>query len=192
VAFLGIGCVSRAVLENDVRSAEWRARTLSTASDLKLAEAALSAQLVEREALYQRTPDDERVRRLLQAGYGLMARGFIEAERLEALGADDSAGVARATERQTDALSRAEFYGAGLAPQPAQDPGARLVQALSGAERACQTHARAAYEAELMQRVRDARGASAAPEARLERALLRRLANAWLTPNVAQRCGFSG
>jgi hypothetical protein len=103
---LATGCVRHAVLENDVRSAEWKARALSTASNLHLAEAALSAQLVELEALYQRDDRDARVRSLLSRGYGLMARGFIEARRLEALAEPDDARAELELRSRKDAEAR--------------------------------------------------------------------------------------
>jgi hypothetical protein len=182
------GCVQHAVLENDVRSAEWKARTLATASNLGIAEAALSAQLVELEALYQRDRGDARIGRLLARGYELMARGFIEARRLEALAAGD---VARATfeeQQRTDAESRARYYGAENS-QLARDAAGRtpLASELSEAEAACQRHDRSAYE-KALHGLLTAR--ERAPEERLERALLRRLAALWLTPAVAARCSF--
>ena len=44
------GCVQQAVLDNDVRSAQWKARTLSTAADTELAFAALSTEAAQKAA----------------------------------------------------------------------------------------------------------------------------------------------
>jgi hypothetical protein len=181
-----LGCVRDAVLENDVRNAQWKSRTLSTQSDLRVAEAALSAQLVELEALYQRAPTDQRVLSLLDAGYGLMARGFIELRRLDAVAAGDSARAAQEVESAAQAQARAAFYRASL---PASTPSVKVVltDALSDAERACQRHERQVYEQRLHALLVEPEGE---PEQRLKRALLRRLASAWLLPGVAARCGF--
>lgn len=180
------GCVQQAVLENDVRSAQWKARTLATATDLRLAEAALSAQLVELEALYQRAARDRRVLGLLDRGYQLMARGFVEVHRLEAVAAGDRARAAQEAKLAADAEARAKFYRAGLAAAD-QAPTLALQSELGEAERACQRHDRAGYEQALnlilAQPERDA-------EQRLERELLRRQAAAWLLPGVAARCAF--
>lgn len=176
------GCVHQAVLENQVRSAEWKARTLATASDLELAHAALSAELVELEALYQEAPNDTRVRGLLARGYRLMAEGFVELRRLEALGSGDTA---RAGERQKlarDALSRAAFYG-GSEPRK----GSKLRQRLAPAEQACKARDRAGFERELNAVLQLA---DKSPEDRLELALSRHLAAAWLAPGAAATCGF--
>jgi predicted subunit of tRNA(5-methylaminomethyl-2-thiouridylate) methyltransferase len=54
-------------------------------------------------------------------------------------------------------------------------------------EAACARHDRAAYEAELNELLLER---EQAPEQRLERALERRLAAAWLMTNVAARCKF--
>ncbi|HKY34489.1 MAG TPA: hypothetical protein VJN18_01005 [Polyangiaceae bacterium] len=181
-----LGCVRDAVLENDVRSAQWKARTLSTQSDLNVAEAALAAQLVELEALYQRDPGDPRVLGLLDAGYGLLAQGFIEARRLAAVSEGDSARVAKEVENAAQAEARAKFYRASLS---GATPSARmaLTGALSEAERACQRHERQGYERQLHALLVEPEGD---PEQRLKRALLRRLASAWLLPGVSARCGF--
>ncbi len=181
-----LGCVRDAVLENDVRSAQWKARTLATQSDLNVAEAALSAQLVELEALYQRDASDPRVVGLLDAGYGLLAQGFIEARRLDAVAEGDSARAAQEVEKAAQAEARAKFYRASL---PAATPSARiaLTGALSEAERACQRHERQGYERQLHALLVEPEGD---PEQRLKRALLRRLASAWLLPGVSARCGF--
>ncbi len=104
------GCMQQAVLENDVRSAQWKARTLATATDVNIAQAALSAQLVELEALYQRTPDDARVLGLLDRGYRLMAQGFIELRRLDAVNARDPARAEQEAQRRSDAEARARYY----------------------------------------------------------------------------------
>lgn len=180
------GCVQQAVLENDVRSAQWKARTLATATDLRLAEAALSAQLVELEALYQRDARDRRVLGLLDRGYQLMARGFVELHRLEAVAAEDRARAAQEAKAAADAEARAKFYRAGLAAGD-QTPPLALQSELGEAERACQRRDRAGYEQALnlilAQPEREA-------EQRLERELLRRQAAAWLLPGVAARCTF--
>jgi hypothetical protein len=181
-------CVRDAVLENDVRSAQWKARTLATQSDLNVAEAALSAQLVELEALYQRDPADVRVLGLLDAGYGLLAQGFIEARRLEAVAAGDTAGAAQEAERAAAAEARAEFYRAGLKASTSS-AGAALGNELADAELHCQRHERSEYVQELHALLREPEGD---PEQRLKRALLRRLASAWLLPGVAARCQFPG
>jgi len=178
--------VRDAVLENDVRNAQWKARTLSTQSDLNVAEAALSAQLVELEALYQRDPTDPRLLGLLDAGYGLLAQGFIEARRLDAVAAGDSARAAQEAEKAVAAEARAKFYRASLAT-PASSTRLALTGALAEAERACQRHERQRYEQQLHALLLEPEGD---PEQRLKRALLRRLAGAWLLPTVAARCGF--
>lgn len=180
-AVLATGCVQHAVLENDVRSAEWKARTLTTASNLRIAEAALSAQLVELEALYQRNDDDPRIRALLSRGYGLLARGFIEARRLEALAEADDARAELELRDRRDAEARARYYrGADV------DPARSLIESELGAvEAACQKHDRAAYERVLTALLA---APERAPEERLERALLRRLARSYLAPRLAERC----
>jgi hypothetical protein len=174
------------VLENDVRSAQLKARTLSTQTDLNVAEAALSAQLVELEALYQRDPSDPRVLGLLDAGYGLLAQGFIEARRLDAVAAGDSARAAQEVEKAAQAEARATFYRATL-PAARSSVRVALTGALSEAEHACQRHERQVYEQQLHAILVEREGQ---PEQRLKRALLRRLASAWLLPAVAARCGF--
>jgi hypothetical protein len=183
-ASLLLGCVRDAVLENDVRSAEGKARTLATATDLDLAYAALSAQLVELEALYQRDPADVRVRRLLQRGYLLMAHGFIELRHVEARASGDGARAEEELRLQVDAVRRARFYGPG--GEPANLPELEQL-ALREPGAACRGRDRAAYERLLHEAL--ARPESS-PEVRLERALARKLAALWLTPNLAARCGF--
>jgi hypothetical protein len=182
------GCVQQAVLENDVTSAMWKARTLATATDVRLAEAALATQLVELEALYQRNPDDARVHRLLEYGYSLMARGFIEARRLDAIAAGDDAEAEQERRLQSDAEARARYYQPRSSPSPrlAMAPG-RPEQQLTDAEQACRKRDRTAYERELS---RVLGKHEIRPEARLEHALARRLAAAWLMPKVAARCRF--
>lgn len=182
------GCVQQAVLENDVTSATWKARTLATVSDLRLAEAALAAQLVELEALYQRDSEDERVLRLLEHGYSLMARGFIEARRLDALAAGDDAKAEQERRARTDAEARARFY------RPRASPGSHLAippggpeQELTEAEQACRKRDRSSYERELS---RVLSKLEPKPESRLRQALAQRLAAAWLMPRVAARCRF--
>jgi hypothetical protein len=180
------GCVQQAVLENDVRSAVWKARTLATATDLSIAQAALSAQLVELEALYQLAPDDARVLGLLDRGYELMAHGFIELRRLEAVSADDQARAQQETELRADAEARARYYrqrlGTGSTTSPSQ-----LESAFTEPEASCTRHDRAAYEKQLNALLTEPKSD---PEARLERALVKRLASASLLPNVAARCKF--
>ena len=181
------GCVTHAVLENDVRSAQWRARTLSTAADPSLAYAALSAQLVELEALHQRDPSDARVLGLLDRGYRLMAHGFIELRHLEALGAGDSGRAEQEALLRSDAEARARYYHERL---PSGSAGSQPLQVESDfvePDAACARRDRVGYE----QRLNALLAASEkTPEERLERALSRRLASARLTPNVALRCKF--
>ncbi|HVY26244.1 MAG TPA: hypothetical protein VHB79_06810 [Polyangiaceae bacterium] len=187
------GCVQQAMLENDVRSAIWKSRTLSTASDLSLAHAALSAQLVELEALYQRDHHDERIQHLLVDGYAMMARGFVELRYLDAVSQGDTARADYERGLREDAQSRERYYiqlldspsvrlhGAG----PKQ-PGS-LDAAFADAERACGQHDRTSYEAELNRLLA---GQSDSPEQRLHQALVHALASAWLRPRVAERCRF--
>lgn len=181
------GCVTHAVLENDVRSAQWRARTLTTAADPSLAYAALSAQLVELEALYQRDPSDARVLGLLDHGYRLMAHGFIELRHLEALGAGDSGRAQQEALLRGDAEARARYYRERL---PSDSPGSRPLRIESDfaePDAACARRDRAGYEQGLNALLA---ASEKTPEERLERALARRLASARLMPNVALRCRF--
>lgn len=178
------GCVQQAVLENDVRSAIWKSRTLATATDLSLAHAALSAQLIELEALYQRDASDVRVQKLLSHGYATMARGFVELRYLDALAAGDAARAERERALREDAEARARYYAAKLEPGSLR---LSIEEALSNALQACQKHHRAAYEAELNRILQTHPGA---PEERLDSALVHGLASAWLQPGVAARCGF--
>lgn len=182
------GCVRQAVLENDIQSAIWKSRTLSTATDLQLAHAALAAQLVELEALYQRSPGDPRPRELLVRGYRTMARGFIELRRLDAIAGADHARAQREERLQADAEARARYYQA-IAPATSPDPASkpRWEGELTEAEGACRSRDQKTYERTLNALL--ARPWTS-PEARLEDALLRQLAAAWLMPNVAVRCGF--
>ncbi len=187
LALTASGCVQQAVLENDVRTAQWKARTLSTGADLSLAHAALSAQLVELEALYQRDPSDARVLGLLERGYRLMASGFIELRHLEALAAGD---LARATEEQAlraDAESRARYYREKLGTAATRRSSSSLDREFAEPEAACARHDRAAYETQLNALVAQPQ---AGAEQRLELTLSRKLAAAWLMPNVAARCKF--
>jgi len=171
------------VLENDVRSAQWKSRTLATASDPSIAHAALSSQLVELEALYQRDPSDRRVTALLARGYTLMAEGFIELRRLEALATGDEARAAQEAALKSDAEARAGYYRArGGAPADAS-PFSELAEPAA----ACKARDQARYEQTLHQLLAVA---EQGPEQRLERALLRRLASLWLVPSVAARCRF--
>jgi hypothetical protein len=190
VAICGLalgGCVQHAVLENDVRTAQWKARTLATASNLSIAEAALSAQLVELEALYQRDRTDARIGQLLARGYGLMARGFIEARRLEALAAGEAARATFEARQRSDAEARARYYRSANNAATGATERSLIETELSEPEAACLRHDRAGYETALNALLATSeRG----PEERLERALVRRLAAAWLAPGVAARCGF--
>lgn len=179
------GCVQQAALENQVRHAEWQARTLSTQTDLRLAGAALSAQLVELEALYQQSPDDRRVLELLTRGYLLWARGFVEVSELEAVEAGDAARAERERRLGRDAESRAHYYASKLSPPPRDI--SRLATAFTGADAACARHDRASYERELGGLLGVAQ---VDPEQRLETALLEQLAAIRLLPKVAARCGF--
>ena len=181
------GCVTHAVLENDVRSAQWRARTLATAADPDLAYAALSAQLVELEALYQRDPSDTRVLGLLDHGYRLMAHGFVELRHLEALAAGDSGRAEQEALLRRDAEARARYYRERLPSGRADSRPLRIESDFAEPDAACARHDRAGYE----QRLNVLLAASeSTPEERLERALSRRLASARLMPNVALRCRF--
>jgi len=183
------GCVRDAVLENDVRNAQWKARTLATATDLEIAEAALSAELVELEALYQRAPTEPRVLELLASGYARMALGFIEARRLEAIVSTDTAQATHQAERRSAALARAAFY-ANAAGQKSRALGKQpriLALTLSQAEAACRSRNRADYEARLSALLATP---DSSPELRLDNALTRRLARSWLKPAVRARCSF--
>jgi hypothetical protein len=180
------GCVQQAVLENDVRNAQWKARTLSTASDLSIAHAALSSQLIELEALYQRDPSDRRVGALLVRGYELMSRGFIEIRRLQALAAGDTARATQAAQLVSDAEARARYYRL-RSSSGGKSSELELERALAEPAAACAQHDRVAYEerlnAILLAPERD-------PEQRLAHALVRELASVWLMPKVAARCNF--
>lgn len=192
LALLGIalalgGCVQQAVLENDVRSAIWKSRTLSTATDLSLAHAALSAQLVELEALYQRDSSDFRVKQLLAKGYGLMAHGFVELRYLDALSQGDTARADYELGLRADAERRSRYYMHHGLPESTV-PGPKAFDAdLAQAEAACQKHDRTAYEAEL-NRLLASRESK--PEKQLQLTLVHALAGAWLRPRVYERCGF--
>jgi hypothetical protein len=188
------GCVQQAVLENDVRDAQWKARVLSTQNDLELAEAALAAQLVELEALYQRAPGDARVVGLLAKGYWLWADGFIEGRKIEAMVAGNQPDAARQERRQAQARARRSYYsklaapsaaGAGLAADSQPDFGGAWL--LERPRAACAAHDRVSYERELTDILR---APEDAPEARLGLALAQRLAKSWLDPAVSARCKF--
>lgn len=187
-ACLLCGCVRDAVLENDIRNAEWRARTLATATDPSLAYAALSAQLVELEAIYQREPSDPRIRSLLERGYLLMARGFVELRRLSALAAGDGARAHEEAQLRADAERRARYYALQVGPSARVAVELDFERALASANEACRSHDRALYEARLNAVLATP---EPGPEKRLQDALGRRLAAAWLAPNVAARCGFT-
>ena len=180
------GCMQQAVLENDVRSAQWKGRTLSTATDLNIAEAALAAQLVELEALFQRNPSDQRVLGLLHRGYQLEARGFVELRRLAAVNAGDLAGAEAELQLRADAEGRARYYLQRLGAD-SKTASSELESQLAEPKAACERHDRTAYEQKLNALLAEPEGA---PEARLERALLKKLASAWLMPNVAALCKF--
>lgn len=179
--------MQQAVLENDVRSAQWRARTLSTAADPSLAFAALSAQLVELEALHQRDPSDARVLGLLDRGYRLMAHGFIELRYLEALAVADLGNAEREQQLRADAEARARFYRERLGRSAAKGPPLAVESDFADAEAACARHDRAAYDARLNALLA---APEKDPEERLQRALSRRLASSWLLPSIAARCKF--
>jgi len=184
--FLG-GCVQHAVLENDVRSAQWKARTLATAADPSLAHAALSAQLVELEALHQRDPRDARVLSLLNRGYRLMAHGFIELRYLEALSAGDLGRAAQEARLRSDAEARARYYRERLGAASGAGERLQLESAFAEAEAACARHDRTDYEQRLNALLS---APEKQPEERLERTLARRIAGSWLLPSVAARCKF--
>jgi hypothetical protein len=181
------GCVQQAVLENDVRSAQWKARTLSTAADIDLAFAALSAQLVELEALHQRDQSDARVLGLLDRGYRLMAHGFIELRYLEALAANDSARADTEARLRADAEARARYYRERLDASAPKLAPLSVESDFTEAEAACARHDRGDYEQRLNALLA---APETKPEARLERTLVRRIAGAWLLPGVAARCKF--
>lgn len=181
------GCVQQAVLENDVRNAQWKARVLATQVDLRLAEAAAAAELVELEALYQRAPDDARVTALLTDGYARLADGFIEGERLAAVVAGDDAEAAAQQQRQTDARARSAYYRQQMGKQAGDSAAQPGLPLLAPANDACHKRERARYETELSALL----SASAQqPEQRLQLALAQRQARFWLAPKLSQRCGF--
>lgn len=190
---LGVtGCVHDAVLDNDIARAHATQASLLTATDVRIAEAALSAQLVELEALYLRDTRNYRaqgVLDLLDKGYGLMAQGFIELRRLDAVAAGDTARAEQERQLQADATARSSYYRARSGHHPEGTlPRLDLKAAFfGGAEAACQQHDRAAYERSLSALL--ARSNSS-PERRLELALAKRQAAAWLMPNVFARCAF--
>src|SRR6185369_14925518 len=150
-----------------------------------IAHAALSSQLVELEALYQRDPSDRRVSTLLVRGYLLMGRGFVELRRLEAVAAGDEARAEQEARLRADAEARARYYASRA--QPALTPPAlELEDRLRAAAAACERHDLASYERQLNLLLSEP---ESSPEQRLERALSNRLASAWLMPKVAARCG---
>jgi hypothetical protein len=179
--------VEQAVLENDVRNAQWKARVLTTQVDLELAQAAASAELVELEALYQRAPDDARITALLTDGFARLADGFIEAQRLEAFVADDSAETAAQERRQADARARSAYYRQQLGKRAGKAPPQASLAPLQSASDACRKHERARYETELSTLLS---ASTTQPEQRLELALAQRQARFWLLPKLSQRCGF--
>lgn len=175
--------MQQAVLENDVRNAIWKSRTLATSSDPNLAYAALSAQLVELEALYQRDAGDRRITLLLARGYELMAQGFVELRRLDAIASGDDARAAQEESLKKDAQARSIYYRtAGNAA-----PVSSIQPQLAEADAACRAHDRARYEERLNGLLTLT---EQHPEQRLEHALLRQVASLWLMPKVAVRCGF--
>ena len=190
---LGVtGCVHDAVLDNDIARAHAVQASLLTATDLRIAEVALSVQLVELEALYLRDTRDYRaqgVLDLLDNGYGLMAQGFIELRRLDAVAAGDSARAEQERQLQADAMARSRDYRARSGQLPASAlPRLDLKTAYFGsAEAACQKHDRAGYEQSLSALLAKP---ESSPQRRLELALAKRQAAAWLMPNVAARCAF--
>jgi hypothetical protein len=180
------------MLDNDITRAHARERALATAADLSIAEAALAAQLVELEALYLRDTRDYRARDvldLLDRGYALMAQGFIEVRRLDAVAAGDTARAEQERRLQADATERSRSYRGLAAGLPLGGPPRLdlLARFLGGAEAACQAHDRASYEQNLSALL--ARSARS-PSDRLTLALAKRQAAAWLMPNVSARCGF--
>jgi hypothetical protein len=153
----------------------------------------LSAQLVELEALFQRETRDVRqigICDLLDRGYGLMAQGFIEARRLEAVAAGDTARAEQERALQADALERSRYYRgrAGHLPGSAPQHLDLKTEFLRDAEGACQKHDRTGYEQRLSALLAQS---PSSPHRRLELALAKRQAAAWLLPNVAARCGFA-
>jgi hypothetical protein len=186
------GCVHDAVLDNDIARARAAQACLLTATDVRLAEAALSAQLVELEALYLRDTRDYRaqgVLGLLDDGYGLMAQGFIELRRLDAVAAGDIARAEQERQLQADAAARSRFYRArsGHLAESALPRRDLKTAFFSGAEAACQKHDRAGYERSLSALLAQS---ESSPQHRLELALAQRQAAAWLMPNVSARCAF--
>jgi hypothetical protein len=185
------GCVQQAVLENDVRSAQWKARVLATQNDLDLAEAALSAELVELEALYQRAPSDARVAGLLARDYWLLADGFVEAHRLDAVVAGNQVEATRQEGRQTAARARRSYYAKLVpsAPAAAADTSPSFGGAwlLERPRAACAAHDRKSYERELNEVLR---ARESQPEERLGLTLAQRLAQSWLEPGVSAACRF--
>ena len=179
--------MQQAVLENDVRSAQWQARTLSTAADASLAFAALSDQLVELEALHQRDPSDARVLGLLDRGYRLMGHGFIELRYLEALAAGDTARAEAEARLRSDAEARARYYRERLSPSAPKLAPLAVESDFTEAEAACGRRDRNGYEQRLNSLLALP---EQKPEERLERTLVRRIAGAWLLPGVAARCKF--
>jgi hypothetical protein len=197
VAVLGLlfgvhGCVQDTVLDNDIARARAAQASLLSAADVSIAEAALSAQLVELEALYLRDTRDYRaqgVLDLLDNGYGLMAQGFIELRRLDAVAAGDTARAEQERQLQADATARSRYYRARAGQHP-ERTGPRLdlkAAFFGGAETACRQHDRAGYERNLSALLAQS---TSSPERRLELALAKRQAAAWLMPKVAARCAF--
>ena len=179
--------MQQAVLENDVRNAQWKARVLATQVDLELAQAAASAELVELEALYQRAPDDARVTTLLSNGYARLADAFIEAQRLEAVVAGDNAEAAAQEQRQADARARSAYYRQQLGKRGGKALPEPSLALLESASEACRKRERARYETELSALLS---ASTTQPEERLQLALAQRLARFWLVPKISQRCGF--
>jgi hypothetical protein len=193
VLLLGVmGCVHDAVLDNDIARARAVQASLLTATDLRIAEAALSVQLVELEALYLRDTRDYRaqgVLDLLDNGYSLMAQGFIELRRLDAVATGDTARAEQERQLQADAAARSRYYRARSGHLPESAPPRLDLKAafFGGAEAACQQHDRAGYERSLSALLAQSAGS---PQRRLELALAKRQAAAWLMPNVSARCAF--
>ena len=185
-------CVRQAVLENQLSLAQDRERALAQSSDLNVAEAALSAHLIELEALLHQRGQyrEQQLFELLHRGYTLLARGFIEARRLDAVAAGDSARAEAEGRLLANAEARAREYrrlaGQGLDDRSSEPTPPH--ELLRRAEATCRTKDAAGYERELTALL--ARAANS-PDERLRLALAQRLAAAWLMPAVAARCGFN-
>ena len=105
-------------------------------------------------------------------------------QHADALAAGDSGRAEQERALRADAEARARYYAAKLKPGRSS---LQLEAELATALQACEKHDRVAYEAELNRLLQ---GRAAAPEQRLDSALVHALASAWLRPNVAARCGL--